>query len=253
MPHPALNQLTPAQIERYRGFYVPREGAAWTPFRRHRHAHLLGLLANWEGDMDAVRRHLAAAAVQGLALLETAGGATGEDAIRRLEIPLLAGAACGDAPLRRALAGVPRERWFLPERPSELYLAETFDALRLLAAEQPPAPATLRKLADEAPSRAEAGHPFGWAAPLARGMLAILRRDTGALHSAAAALLDAHVHEARAGKWTRAPEGLVALWPLALEALARRRGLTTGLESPYLPLAVLEVPAPADDSREPDS
>jgi hypothetical protein len=84
-------------------------------------------------------------------------------------------------------------------------------------------------------------------------MLAILRRDPRALHAAGTALLDAHVHEARAGRWTRAPEGLVALWPLALEALARRRGLTTGLESPYLPLAALEVPAPAGDSEVPDS
>ncbi|MCG6942879.1 MAG: immunity 49 family protein [Thiohalocapsa sp.] len=243
-----LNQITPAQIARYKRFYVPGAEAKWTPFRRHRHAYLLGLLANLEGDMAGLRRHFREAAVQGVALLETRipGEITGGDAIRQLEIPLMTAAAFGDLALRGALAALPRALWFLPESKPELGLAEGFEALRHLAAEQPVEAPPLESVPNEAPEDSLAP-PFGWAHPLARAILGILRGDAGELHRGCASLLDGHEHEARAGRWTRVPEGLVALWPLALEAVARRRGVTAGVTSPYLPLAALDVPAPADD------
>lgn len=206
-------------------------------------AHLIiGLLALPRGDLGALRTHLARAARAGVAdLAERAGrGAVTGDPIE-LELPLLLAIAFGETETREAAAALPREPWFVAEQwhPALPILAGTFDLLRTLAIGRPIELEPLSELRAAAGRLALEDRPYPWIAPMLGGIAAVLSGDRAALEASLNALLALHEETARAGEWRERPEGLLALWPLALDRLARERGLRPGVDSPYLPPGLL--------------
>lgn len=245
-PMTQLNRMTDAAAARFRALYVPPPGEPWTPFRAQRNALFRGLLAHRDGDAATVRTHLRAAAAHGVQRWQEGrlGAATGNTRLLDFEATLMPTVAVGDAALRRRLAEIPQETWLRPETVRDLRLAEAFLRLVQVGADAPVEP--LSAASAPAPG-VQLTHPWDWAGPLDLGIAAVLNRDQPALTDACRALLQAHAAAATAGDWQRVPEGLIALWALALEAVARRHGLSCDLRSPYLPLAALGDPPPAAD------
>ena len=236
-----LNDLTPAEIEHlYADYTHDVDGNAHWHYIR---ALNLGLLGNATGDMDTLRRELAAAGRLGIDNLWARSGRernvdyTPQD----LELPLLCAAAFGDAADRQRAAALPRALWFAPESEPWQACAACFSVLqRYVGGEDVPAADTANLIAAiEAP--AEPLRILLWVQPLAAGLRALSLRDTEGLCYAVWTLLDLHRDAATRGDWRRLSEGLIALWPLALEAVARRVGMTCNIDSPYLPLAALET------------
>ncbi|MBS1202767.1 MAG: Immunity protein 49 [Chromatiaceae bacterium] len=202
-------------------------------------AHLnLGLLACRGTDMAEARAHLEAAAAAGIDDLSerAARGAVTNDPIA-LELPLMLTAAFGDERVRQAAADLPREPWFGESQwhPDLQVLAAALDALRNLSARRPLAAVRLTEIAAAARSLHSDDRPYPWIGALVVGLAALKAADPMALEASIDSLLRLHEREAKAGSWQRLPEGLLALWPLALYRLARERGLNPAVDSPYLP------------------
>lgn len=237
-----LNVLSDAHAERLAALYRPYLLSPPSITALYQ-AHLnLGLLACRAGDLAEAHAHLERAAAAGIADLadRASHGTVTADPIA-LELPLMLTAAFGDATVRQAAADLPREPWFVEQQwhPDLPVLAAAFDALRTLTAGRPIAAGRLDAIAASARSLVSDDRPYPWIGALMAGLAAIEADDKDAVEGAIAELLRLHEQEARAGDWRKLPEGLLALWPLALCRLARERGLSPRVNSPYLPPAVL--------------
>lgn len=241
---PMLNDLSAADIAQLRHRCRRRSGG--NALSRYNRALNLGLLCNADADTTGLRTHLAEAARLGIdRLWEREGRKRQVDYIPQdLELPLLCAAAFGDAATRARAAGLPQALWLAPQTPSWRPCAACFSVLQAYVGGKDV------DAADTANLLAVCGTPPAplrillWVPAMAAGLRALSLRDADGLAQAASTLLDLHRDAATAGDWRRLSEGLVALWPLALEAVARRFGLTCAIDSPYLPLAALTLPAP---------
>lgn len=237
-----LNDLTDEQARGLQALVRPDLEAPPSLVAEYR-AHLIaGLLARFAGDLGTLRAHLARAARAGVAdLAVRAGrGAVTGDPIE-LELPLLLAIAFGDGKTREATAALPWDPWFVAEQwhPALPILAGTFDLLRTLAVGRSIESERLAGLRAAAQRLALEDRPYPWIAPMLEGITAVLSGDQGPLEASLSALLALHEEAARYGEWRERPEGLLALWPLALYRLARERGLNPRVASPYLPPGLL--------------
>ena len=74
-----------------------------------------------------------------------------------------------------------------------------------------------------------------------RALLAVLQKDARAFQTLLEQIAQAHSLEAKRGRLRREAGGLLCLDGMALAALARRAPLTFSMDSPYLPLPLLEA------------
>lgn len=147
--------------------------------------------------------------------------------------------AFGDERMRERLAQVRPIHFWLPPSEGTRAVALAAEAVQaLIRGDRSGVPVTAAISAltmDVTPD-----HAKRTLSPLVSGLRAILHGDVAVFRAALAEVVRVHEYEALHGDYTLSADGLLSVDALMLEKLGRERGWSSGVTSPYLPVALLE-------------